>query len=130
MTTMQHRRLTIDVILWGDADLNSPGIFMSVVKDLINALPFITVQNIRNEPFNPAEDDLARNKRRADAFRQVRVAQGHITQEEADEESNMDAEPNDRPNLWEHEQLGDWQYAVSNGDTLRSFSEWLQWEAE
>jgi len=35
-----------------------------------------------------------------------------------------------QPALWHHELIGDWQYAVSNGDTLRGFSEWLQWEAE
>lgn len=46
----QYRRLTIDVVLWGDDNLNSPATFMTVVKGLINALPFITVQNIRNEP--------------------------------------------------------------------------------
>lgn len=28
-------------------------------------------------------------------------------------------------NLWEHPSLGDWQYQVHNGDTLRGFREWL-----
>ena len=29
---------------------------------------------------------------------------------------------------WDHPDLDDWRYEVSNGDTLRSFAEWLEHE--
>ena len=32
--------------------------------------------------------------------------------------------------VWDHPDLGDWQYAVANGDTLRGFREWLEYEQE
>lgn len=32
--------------------------------------------------------------------------------------------------LWNHPDLRDWQHEVSNGDTLRSFREWLAWRSE
>lgn len=36
----------------------------------------------------------------------------------------------DHPHLWDHPDIGDWQQEVHNGDTLRSFREWLTWRSE
>lgn len=36
----------------------------------------------------------------------------------------------DAPSAWGHADLGDWRYEVTNGDTLRSFAEWLEARAE
>lgn len=33
-----------------------------------------------------------------------------------------------QPSPWDHPALPDWRYAVANGDTLRSFVEWLEHE--
>lgn len=32
--------------------------------------------------------------------------------------------------LWNHPRIGDWQEEVHNGDTLRSFREWLDFHPE
>lgn len=36
----------------------------------------------------------------------------------------------DPATLWGHPDIGDWQYEVRNGETLRSFAEWLANRAE